>query len=140
MAKMGPHRRGFGRPPSVPYARICELFITAVELELPPVSSTAVVLQMDRLRLERRLWDVRREGWLPRGASPLPGEDRTAWLEQARALVAVRTAEIAACEAKRALLTELAKTAVRAKRQERYYNERLLRPSRYVLDQIGGPF
>lgn len=124
----------------MPYERIVEAFIAAVELELPPVSSTAVLLQIPKYRLERRLWDVRYAGWLPKGASPSPGEDRTAWLAQARCLLAARTAEIEACQAKRVLLTELARTRKRGIRHEKRRNERLLRPSRYVLDQIGGPF
>ncbi len=87
---------------------------------------------------------MRGEGWLPRGASPLPGTDRTAWVCQARALVASREAELEACRQQRALRSQLAhdrQLAVdRDRRRAQRAAERAQRPSRFVLDQIGGIF
>lgn len=121
----------------VAYERIAESFIEAVELELPPVSATAVAIQKDRLWLEHKLWAVRQAGWLPKGPSPLPGEDRSEWLARARALLAVRRAEREVLAGRSVVLQELAVSRRRVYESDKRSLERALRPPKLVLDRFG---
>ena len=146
LRKMGPHYRSAvgGRPPRVPYERIAEAFIEAVELELPPVRATATVFGVDRLWLEKRLWEVRQVGWLPKGSSPLPGAglDRSEWLAKARALLAERRAERSGLLSRAELQASLTRDRVRAARRAARTNRSAERaliapPPGVVLDRFG---
>lgn len=136
---MGPHYRAphVGRKPLVPYGRIAEVFIAAVRRGEWPVATTARTVGVDKLWLERRLWEVRRAGWLPKGASPLPGSDPTEWLVRAEALLAERRRERSSLQQQFAFRRELARDAARARRREKYSNERALIAPSVVMDRFG---
>lgn len=133
----GPQLLAITRPQLIPYVRIAESFINAVELELPPCATTAVAMQTDRLWMERKLWAVREAGWLPKGPSPLPGEDRTAWLAAARALVATRQAEVVRLQEDYAMRRHLARSRATVRRRAKRSMARAMRPSTVALDRFG---
>jgi hypothetical protein len=133
---VGPHRVAICRPQLIPYERIAQAFIDAVELELPPCATTAVALQTDKHWMERKLWTLRYTGWLPKGASPAPGEDRSGWLAQARALLAIRVEELRRVEELNELRRGWARDRLNARDRERRSQERAARPSRMPLDRF----